>query len=806
MTRVHSTEIDDLCQLFAQRSHDLDVLSLDCFDTLLWRRVEKPTEVFCALQQRPTFRRLECNATLRMSMETRARKRKRITDRSNEVNLTEIYRAGFPDIAENDLQAVVQEELNEEKQTCFAYEPVIRLIHAARNAGMKVIIVSDTYFPEARLRELLEHCLPADIMTSINQVFCSCDYGVCKSAGLFQFVLKEMQCAPERMVHIGDHPQADSQAASEAGMGAFQLERWSDVSREILQMNGNAARQIQPELGIKRPVPSPFHSVFAHNPMSEQHPEAILGFNGTGPIIWSFARWLQQEGRRHTAGKPCKFLFLLRDGYLPRLAFDLLNDNPGISSHAVKISRFTSYAASFRSEEDILEYLVRLEGPELEPMCKQFLLPVKLKRSILQQTSRSANPQQTFRQLIRKKSTLKLILQASSAFRKRLKSYLEREIDLHEGDHLVLVDLGYSGTTQNCLQAIMEQEWNTSVFGLYLLANNRPEWRRSRRGMIDPELVDDAAIATLVPYVAALEMVCTNNAGSVIDYSDRGEAICKKAEISEQQFRVVEEVQQHVLRFVRQAQACQSVMDITGDIDSLREAALAALTRLSFYPVHEEIEAMKSFHLDVNLGTDLKIRLFDTDQARDGLQHMGLLYALTEQRMNIPVELRFHGLELSYSLFAQHRFQQTLRLDDFAIKRETVPVMLIKGSESNRIEVPAYPTYDGYFSLIIPVGQMEYELGIQFGEQYRWLQLKSIKAVAATELFRRGSANKSQQESEIDLRKLLVYDQIQEQDGELLYCESSTAFAYVPVPEDAPANENMACLVTFRPLTSQSKR
>lgn len=805
MTTVHSTEIDDLCQLFSQHAHDLDVLSLDCFDTLLWRRVEKPTEVFYSLQQRPTFRKLECNATLRMSMETQARKQKRIVDNSNEVNLEEIYRAGFSDVSTIDLQALMQEELDEEKQACFAYAPIIRLIHAARDAGMKVIIVSDTYFSEDQLRELLAHCLPTETMSAIDQVYCSSNFGVSKAAGLFQSVLGLVKCAPERIVHIGDHPDADLAAAREACMKAFQLDRWSDVGREILQMNGNAARQIQPELGTRRPVPSPFHAVFAHNPLSEQHPAAVLGFNGAGPIVWSFAHWLQEQGHERTKAGPCKYLFLLRDGHLPKLAFDLVNNNPDISSHAVKISRFTSYAASFRTEADVLEYLVRLEGPDLEPMCKQLLLPEKLKRPILQQTLRSSNPQKTFHKLIRKKSTLKQIFQASKAFRKRLHDYLQREIDLQEGDQLVLVDLGYSGTAQNRLQAVMEQEWKTGVFGLYLLSYNRPGWQQNRKGMIDPALIDDAAIATLVPYVAALEMVCTNNSGSVVDYSENGKPVCKKPDITEQQFSMVEKVQQHALRFVKQAQECISEMNIVDDVGSLREAALAALTRLSFYPVQEEIEAMKSFYLDVNLGTDLQIRLFDTDMARDGLQQMGLLYALTEQRMNIPVELRFHGLELSYSLFAQHRFMQTLRLDDFAVKREIIPVMLIRGDETSRIEAPAYPTYDGFYSLIIPVGKLEYELGIQFGACYRWLQMKSIKVAPAAELFRRKAADKQAHDSGRDLLNSLVYNQIQQQDEGLLGCESKSGFVFVPIPAHTQATENMACVVTFRPLASQTE-
>jgi len=804
MTTVHSTEIEELCQLFLDKSNGLDILSLDCFDTLLWRRVEKPTEVFQSLQQRPVFRKLGLNSTLRISIENEARKHRRLADGSNEVNLQDIYRSGFPDVSDAEMQVLMQEELDAEKQACFAYAPVVRLIQGARDAGMKFIIVSDTYLSGDQLRELLAHCLPEETMAAISQVYCSNEFGVSKAGGLFQPVLEKLGCPPGRIVHIGDHPQADLEAALAAGMKAFQLDRWHDSVRQILQMNGNAARQIQPELGIHRPVPSPFHAVFAHNPLSEQDPAAVLGFNGLGPIIWSFVRWLRDAGNELTQQGPCKYLFLLRDGYLPRLAFDRVNDNPDISSYAVEISRFTSYAASFRSEADVLEYLVRLEGPDIEPMCKQLLLPEKLRHSIMGQVERSSQPQQTFRKLIRKKSTLKKIFQASKAFRERLRAYMIQTVDLQEGDRLILVDLGYSGTAQNRLQPVMEQEWKVDVFGLYLLSYNRPGWQQTRKGMIDPKLIDDAAISTLVPYVAALEMVCTNNAGSVVNYTEKGASVCKDPDLPEEQFSMVGNVQQHVLRFVEQAQICAAAMNMVDEIDSLREAALAALARLSFYPVREEIEAMKSFYLDVNLGTDLKIQLFDTDMALEGLQQSGLFYAMTEQRMNLPVELCFHGLELSYTFFMQHRFVQNLRLEDFSVRRETVPVMLVRGSEASRTDISAYPTYDGFYSMIVPVGQMEYELGIQFGERYSWLQLKSVAAVSAAELFQKKAVGKLRHDSEIDLLPLLVYEQMQQHEGGIVACESKTGFVYVPMPDAVQSNGNMACLVTFRPLTSRS--
>src|SRR4051794_1925824 len=50
------------------------VLSLDCFDTLLWRKVAAPTDVFYALAASEPFRRVGLSAAMRISAEGQARR------------------------------------------------------------------------------------------------------------------------------------------------------------------------------------------------------------------------------------------------------------------------------------------------------------------------------------------------------------------------------------------------------------------------------------------------------------------------------------------------------------------------------------------------------------------------------------------------------------------------------------------------------------------------------------------------------------------------------------------------------------
>ena len=85
--RVSASELLAAFEALAPR---LRVLSLDCFDTLLWRDTATPTDVFYDLQETPAFKALGYNAKLRVSSELAARQivtRNQLLRESNRVDV-----------------------------------------------------------------------------------------------------------------------------------------------------------------------------------------------------------------------------------------------------------------------------------------------------------------------------------------------------------------------------------------------------------------------------------------------------------------------------------------------------------------------------------------------------------------------------------------------------------------------------------------------------------------------------------------------------------------------------------------------
>src|SRR6185312_5296807 len=171
--KIHAS---DLIAALNHYENKIKVLSLDCFDTIIWRKTATPTDAFYDLQNRPAFKALGFTSMMRVTAENHARKLKMIQKNKYEVRLNEIYQAHFPDLSKEQLQALCDDELATEIETCYAFPPLIELIRTAHTKKIKIIIVSDTYLKLHELTHLLTKTLPADVMTAIDMIFCSCEY------------------------------------------------------------------------------------------------------------------------------------------------------------------------------------------------------------------------------------------------------------------------------------------------------------------------------------------------------------------------------------------------------------------------------------------------------------------------------------------------------------------------------------------------------------------------------------------------------------------------------------------------------
>ena len=98
----------------------IEVLSLDCFDTLLWRDCHAPTDLFGELDAVSTGQRIVG--------EKNARKAEATLRKRSEVGLAEIYAHAMPNAGASERAAAIAAELNAEARACFAFEPTVELM------------------------------------------------------------------------------------------------------------------------------------------------------------------------------------------------------------------------------------------------------------------------------------------------------------------------------------------------------------------------------------------------------------------------------------------------------------------------------------------------------------------------------------------------------------------------------------------------------------------------------------------------------------------------------------------------------
>lgn len=131
-------------EAFAQRLAAYDVISFDVFDTLLFRRVSRPEDVFDLVAirlQYPDFKRL------RVEAERLARQKNMREKKTNEVSLEEIWTVleqttGIP------MAVGIQAEWTCEQTCCYANPYMLPVVRELIRREKCVIATSDMYLGE----------------------------------------------------------------------------------------------------------------------------------------------------------------------------------------------------------------------------------------------------------------------------------------------------------------------------------------------------------------------------------------------------------------------------------------------------------------------------------------------------------------------------------------------------------------------------------------------------------------------------------------------------------------------------------
>lgn len=195
---------------FIERLEKYEYISFDIFDTLIFRPLCEPADLFYFIGERlgyMDFRRI------RVEAEAEARWKKYKKTKSFEVALEDIWKVLQEKTGiEAEMGMQIEEEM--ELQFCYANPFMQQVFYRMQALGKKIIIVSDMYLSEAFLRKMLEQ----NGYTGFEKMYVSCEYDKNKGSGeLFELVKKEMNLRDHQVIHVGDNENSDVRRAIKNG-------------------------------------------------------------------------------------------------------------------------------------------------------------------------------------------------------------------------------------------------------------------------------------------------------------------------------------------------------------------------------------------------------------------------------------------------------------------------------------------------------------------------------------------------------------------------------------------------------------
>ncbi|KQX18035.1 MULTISPECIES: hydrolase [unclassified Sphingomonas] len=765
--------------LLDQASANLAVLSLDCFDTLLWRNAQAPSDVFVDLGMEGG------SVEPRVFAERKMRKTEAFRTARNEVSIETIHAGLLPGADEATLAEAVQRELDAEARHCFAFAPVVALIAAAKARGLQVIIVSDTYFSAAQLRTLIERAAGIEIAGSIDRIFTSSDHGMSKAEGLFVPVLDALEVVPGAILHLGDNIRADQEAPAALGIGTAHFRQFDPATEIRLRHEAMAAVMI--DANTRQTVPA----MQPHRPLlslrEEQDPAFVLGHDVIGPMLHGFAEWVRDEAEALSkrCGRPVKTLFLMRDGYLPMKLFETLGTN--IPAGEISVSRLTAGQAGLTDEAAVRAQIER------DTMKHRFDVLAGLLLLDTHEARRLVGPQGDVPELekaVFDDEVARKIVGRSARNAERLIAHMKRA-GVQDGDMAMIVDLGYHGTVQDRIAPVLKARMDVEVAGRYLLLRENLPTGLDKKGWFDKRHYAREALIALGSSIAVIEQICTQAKGSVIDYRPDGEPVHEMPAEKGAQSATRDRIQTGAIAYGHAATAMGRTAR-SDDAECRRRMAAGVLARFMYLPSADEVAVIGDFTHDANMGSSSHLKMLDGSRATRGLRRRGLHYVQRTARMFLPGELQDQGLALNLALFGIVRGALDIRENDFQAGGMPVPVILANAREDCLVEMTAHPTHDGYYRLVVPA-RTDLTVAVLLGGSYEAVQIEDVSFQPIDPP--RAEAGPSDRP---DIEAPHVREGFDPIAGDLFRCTPDAALLVPPLPT-ASSGDYKLC-IAFRPV------
>ena len=332
MPNKNINEIDQLETLI--KTDSIKVISFDIFDTLLVRPVFSPTDVFYFLNNKAKLILRDAAVdfyNIRLHAENEAREELSKKNPSyGEITLSQIYdyiadKYKYDEKTKNSLK---QAEIDVETNLLRIRKYTQNIYKLAIDSEKPVILTSDVYIE----KKILESILEAKGILGYKKLYVSSDCKKRKDTGeLYNEVIREENIEPSNLLHIGDNYHSDVICAINSGAVPFYIPSnrelffsQNETHKEAWKDSNKFSPSEKILLGIC--INKVAEDIFENQNFTDMFSsKKMLGYYGLGPFIFALAHYMlnSEDIQNHYPNVN----FASRDGYLPKVIYDLLRGN-----------------------------------------------------------------------------------------------------------------------------------------------------------------------------------------------------------------------------------------------------------------------------------------------------------------------------------------------------------------------------------------------------------------------------------------------------------------------------------------------
>lgn len=445
---------------------EIKVVSFDIFDTLVFRKVAKPTDVFLKVGKYNYVKELfQTSENFKLSRIYAEKKARQLHKKLEDITLDLIYEQ-LP-LTKKQRNKIKKTELKEEYKNLYINKQIEIWIEKAYNKGKKVVLISDMYLYKKQIDKLV---LSKVINKNyISKIYVSSEYGKSKSkGGLFPLIKNKLGIKYEEWFHIGDNIHSDINQAKKLNINTLyynyskKLQNTFYVEEKYINCNIKKLASLRTLSLMLNPYLSKNEQFYFN-----------LGSCFYAPALWNFSLWLGKLSKQ----KGIKQInFIMREGVTFQKYFKKLNSS--INTNLIYASRKSIFLASLDMENfKISDFKASsYRGIRIKDLYE--LYKIKLTNKVLEKYKNTLCSE-VHEVIIGKKTLLSLLENDLDNNLEKIKEKIKVEkqvfkdymnsFDIEEKS--IFVDFGGSGTVLQHINNTLKEKKITSVlFYKYLSA------------------------------------------------------------------------------------------------------------------------------------------------------------------------------------------------------------------------------------------------------------------------------------------------------------------------------------------------